>query len=252
VPPGINLSDFYYLLPEIVLTVGALVLLLADLLVPRNRQSILAGVTLAVLAATAVALVPVADAHVQVSKGLIAVDRFALFFKVIFLIAAALTVLMSVRFLEVEGTRAGEYYFLVLCATLGMMFMAGGTDLITLFIGLETMAIAFYILTGYIKPSRRSNEAAVKYFLLGTFSLGILLYGMSLMYGLSGSTNLRTIATALGGQESDPRLVLAVILVVAGMGFKIAAVPFHMWAPDVYEGAPTPITAFLSVGSSRS
>jgi NADH-quinone oxidoreductase subunit N len=133
-----------------------------------------------------------------------------------------------------------------------MMFMAGGTDLITLFIGLETMAISFYILTGFLKPSRRSNEAAVKYFLLGAFSLGILLYGMSLMYGLSGSTNLRTIATALVGQERDPRIILAVILVVAGMGFKIAAVPFHMWAPDVYEGAPTPITALLSVGSKAA
>ena len=133
---------------------------------------------------------------------MIAVDGFALFFKVIFLLSAALTVLMSVRYLEVEGTRAGEYYFLILCATLGMMFMAGGTDLITLFIGLETMAISFYILTGFLKPSRRSNEAAVKYFLLGAFSLGILLYGMSLMYGLSGSTNLRTIATALTGKES--------------------------------------------------
>jgi len=252
VPAGINLSDFYYLLPEIVLTIGALLLLLADLLVPRDKQSILAWVTLAVLGATAIALVPVASANVQISRGLLAVDTFALFFKVVFLIAAALTVLMSVRYLEVEGTRAGEYYFLILCATLGMMFMAGGTDLITLFIGLETMAISFYILTGFLKPSRRSNEAAVKYFLLGAFSLGILLYGMSLMYGLSGTTNLRTIATALAGQERDPRLILAVILVVAGMGFKIAAVPFHMWAPDVYEGAPTPITGFLSVGSKAA
>jgi NADH-quinone oxidoreductase subunit N len=252
VPPGINLSDFYYLLPEIVLTTGALVLLMADLLVPRDRQSILAGVTLAVLAATAVALFPVADAHLQVSKGLIAVDGFSLFFKIIFLVSAALTVLISVRYLEVEGTRAGEYYFLILCATLGMMFMASGTDLITLFIGLETMAISFYILTGFLKPSRRSNEAAVKYFLLGAFSLGILLYGMSILYGLTGSTNLRTIATALVGQERDPRLILAVILVVAGMGFKIAAVPFHMWAPDVYEGAPTPITGLLSVGSKAA
>jgi len=252
VPPGINVGDFYYLLPEIVLTVGALLLLMADLMVPRDKQSILAWVALAVLAATAAALVPVADAHLQVSKGLISVDRFALFFKVIFLGSAALTVLMSVRYLDVEGTRAGEYYFLILCATLGMMFMAGGTDLITLFVGLETMALSFYILAGFLKPSRRSNEAAVKYFLLGAFSLGILLYGMSLMYGLTGSTNLRVIATALVGQESDPRLVLAVILVVAGMGFKIAAVPFHMWAPDVYEGAPTPITGFLSVGSKAA
>jgi len=252
VPPGINLSDFYYLLPEIVLTTGALLLLLADLMTPRDKQSILAWVALGVLGATAVALIPVADANIQVSRGLVAVDRFALFFKVIFLGSAALTVLMSVKYLDVEGTRAGEYYFLILCATLGMMFMAGGTDLITLFIGLETMAISFYILAGFLKPSRRSNEAAVKYFLLGAFSLGILLYGMSLMYGLSGTTNLRDIATALAGQESDPRLVLAVILVVAGMGFKIAAVPFHMWAPDVYEGAPTPITAFLSVGSKAA
>jgi hypothetical protein len=114
------------------------------------------------------------------------------------------------------------------------------------------MAVSFYILAGYIKPNQRSNEAAVKYFLLGAFSLGILLYGMSLMYGLSGTTNLRVMALAFVGQERDPRLVLAVILVVAGIGFKIAAVPFHMWAPDVYEGAPTPITAFLSVGSKAA
>jgi NADH-quinone oxidoreductase subunit N len=133
-----------------------------------------------------------------------------------------------------------------------MMIMAGGIDLITIFIGLETMAVSFYILAGYIKPNQRSNEAAVKYFLLGAFSLGILLYGMSLMYGLSGTTNLRVMASAFVGQETDPRLVLAVILVVAGIGFKIAAVPFHMWAPDVYEGAPTPITAFLSVGSKAA
>src|SRR3954449_9674020 len=133
-----------------------------------------------------------------------------------------------------------------------MMIMAGGIDLITTFIGLETMAVSFYILAGYIKPSRRSNEAAVKYFLLGAFSLGILLYGMSILYGLSGTTNLRSIATALAGQDRDPRLVLAVILVVAGMAFKIAAVPFHMWAPAVYEGAPTPVTAFLSVGSKAA
>jgi len=251
-PAGLSAGDFFYILPEIVLAAGALVLLVVDVLVSRARQDVLAAVTLIVLGATAVALLPVADAHVSIARGLVAVDRFALFFKVLFLVAAALTVLMSVRYLRVEGASAGEYYFLILCATLGMMFMAGGTDLITLFIGLETMAVSFYILAGFIKPNRRSNEAAIKYFLLGAFSLGILLYGMSLLYGLSGSTNLATIATALAGQERDPRLVLAVVLVVAGLGFKIAAVPFHMWAPDVYEGAPTPVTAFLSVGSKAA
>jgi NADH-quinone oxidoreductase subunit N len=168
------------------------------------------------------------------------------------LIAAVLTVLMSDRYLRVEGASPGEYYFLILCSTLGMMIMAGGIDLITSFVGLETTAVSFYILAGFIKPNQQSNEAAVKYFLLGAFSLGILLYGMSFLYGLSGTTNLRVMATMFVGQEGDPLLVLAVILVVAGLGFKIAAVPFHMWAPDVYQGAPTPVTAFLSVGSKAA
>src|SRR5436189_2250159 len=251
-PPGISASDFYNILPELVLTSGALVVLIVDVLLPKERRGALAWVTLLAIGATLVALVPFRATHVEVAHGLIAVDGFALFFKILFLGAAALTVLMSDHYLEVEGASPGEYYFLILCATLGMMIMAGGIDLITIFIGLGTMAVSFYILAGYIKPSQRSNEAAVKYFLLGAFSLGILLYGMSLMYGLSGTTNLRVMAAQLTGQERDPRLVLAVILVVAGVGFKIAAVPFHMWAPDVYEGAPTPITAFLSVGSKAA
>jgi NADH-quinone oxidoreductase subunit N len=257
-PPGVSASDFYYILPELVLTAGALLVLVADVALPRSSRpgtrphGALAWLTLAVIGATLVSLLPFTGTRVEVAHGLIAVDRFALFFKVVFLTAAAITVLMSVRYLEVEGAPPGEYYFLVLCATLGMMVMAGGIDLITIFIGLETMAISFYILAGFIKPNQRSNEAAVKYFLLGAFSLGILLYGMSIMYGLSGTTALRVMAPVFVGQERDPRLVLAVILVVAGVGFKIAAVPFHMWAPDVYEGAPTPITAFLSVGSKAA
>jgi len=250
-PPGISSSDFYYILPELVLTGGALLVLIADVLLPRGSK-LLPAITLLAIGATLASLVPFVNTHVEVAHGLIAVDRFALFFKIVFLGSAALTVLMSVRYLEIEGASPGEYYFLILCATLGMMVMAGGIDLITTFIGLETMAVSFYILTGFIKPNQRSNEAAVKYFLLGAFSLGILLYGMSLMYGLSGTTNLRIMATAFIGQERDPRLVLAVMLVVAGIGFKIAAVPFHMWAPDVYEGAPTPVTAFLSVGSKAA
>src|SRR5437773_2828950 len=249
-PPGISASDFYNILPELVLTSGALVVLIADVLLPRENRGALAWVTLLAIGATLAALVPFRSTHVDVAQGLLAVDRFALFFKILFLVAAMITVLMSVRYLDIEGASPGEYYFLVLCATLGMMIMAGGIDLITIFIGLETMAVSFYVLTGFIKPNQRSNEAAVKYFLLGAFSLGILLYGMSLMYGLSGTTNLRQMT--FGGLRGDLRLVLAVILVVAGVGFKIAAVPFHMWAPDVYERAPTPITAFLSVGSKAA
>jgi NADH-quinone oxidoreductase subunit N len=255
-PAGISTSDFYYILPELVLTAGALVVLIVDVLLPKERRSALAWVTLVVIGATLASLAPFERTHVEIAQGLLAIDRFALFFKIVFLVAAAITVLMSVRYLAVEGASPGEYYFLILCATLGMMIMASGIDLISIFIGLETMAVSFYILTGFIKPSQRSNEAAVKYFLLGAFSLGILLYGMSLMYGLSGTTNLRVMAGVFGrthvAEAHDPRLVLAVILVVAGVGFKIAAVPFHMWAPDVYEGAPTPVTAFLSVGSKAA
>jgi NADH-quinone oxidoreductase subunit N len=250
-PAGVSAADFYYLLPEMVITAGALLVLVTDVLLPRGSR-LLTWVTVGVLVATLASLAPFTNTNLEIAQGLIAVDRFAFFFKVVFLLAALLTVLMSARYLEIEGASPGEYYFLILCATLGMMIMAGGVDLITSFIGLETMAVSFYILAGFIKPNQRSNEAAVKYFLLGAFSLGILLYGMSLLYGLSGTTNLRAMAAVFAGQERNPLLVLAVILVVSGMGFKIAAVPFHMWAPDVYEGAPTPVTAFLSVGSKAA
>ena len=251
-PPGFSAADFYNILPEIVLTSGALLVLVTDVVTSRASRPLLGRVTLAVLGATILALLPFHDADTLASQGLLAIDGFAFFFKLLFLLAAVITVLMSASYLDVEGLRAGEYYFLILCATLGMMFMASGIDLITIFVGLETMAVAFYILVGFLKPNRRSNEASVKYFLLGAFSLGILLFGMSTLYGLSGTTNLRELATALAAQERGPLLIMALVLVVAGIGFKIAAVPFHMWAPDVYEGAPTPITAFLSVGSKAA
>jgi NADH-quinone oxidoreductase subunit N len=249
-PAGFSAIDFYYLLPELILTGGAvLVLVLGALSTPwLSGGRPLAWTTVAVLAASAAALIPTVGVNTTVARGLVAIDGFALFFKVLSLLAATITVLMSARYLDLESARPGEYYFLVLCATLGMMFLAGGIDLITIFIGLETMTVSFYVLTGFLRTNRRSNEAAIKYFLLGAFSLAILLYGMSLLYGLTGTTHLRSIATAIAA-DGGLMLPLAVMLLVAGVGFKIAAVPFHMWAPDVYEGAPTPITAFLSVGS---
>jgi NADH-quinone oxidoreductase subunit N len=255
-PPGLSISDFWYILPEIVLTVGSMVVLMADLVVPRERRGVLTGLSIVMLVATAAAIFAVGspEQNITVSGGLLSIDAFAVFFKLLFLGAAALTLLMSGPYLEVEDTSAGAYCFLVLAATLGMMFMASGVELVTIFIGMETMAVSFYILAGYLKPSPRSNEAAVKYFLLGAFSLGILLYGMSILYGLTGSTNLKEIATSLadGAGANEQMLLVGVLLIAAGVGFKIAAVPFHMWAPDVYEGAPTPITAFVSVGSKAA
>jgi NADH-quinone oxidoreductase subunit N len=251
-PGGFSATDFSYLLPQLVLAAAAMVVLVADAFVPRGRTGLLAGIALAGIAATFAALVPTAGLDTTVARGMVAVDGFSLFFETLFLLAAAITILMSVRYLSVEGARPGTFYFLVMTATLGMMFIAAGSDLVTIFVGLETMALSFYVLTGFLKPNRRSNEAAVKYFLLGTFSLGLLLYGMSMLYGMSGSTNLREIAVFVASQGRTSIAVLAVILVAAGVAFKIAAVPFHMWAPDVYEGAPTPITAFLSVGSKAA
>ena len=250
-PAGFTSADFYYILPELLLTAGALIVLVVDILFPKEDRAVLAT-TLVTLAATGGAVLAFAGVDTTASAGLLAIDGFAAFFKSIFVLSAVLTVLMSVPYLRVEGVRAGEYCFLILCATLGMMFMASGIDLITLFIGLETMAISFYILAGFLKPSQRSNEAAVKYFLLGTFSLGLLLYGMSLLYGATGTTSLAGIAESVANSGGSLLLSLAIILVAAGMGFKIAAVPFHMWAPDVYEGSPTPVTAFLSVGSKAA
>ena len=251
-PPGFSSADVYYLLPELIVCTGAILVLLSDVVLSPERRARVAWVALLSLGAAAALLAAMPATGVAIAGGTFAVDGFAIFFKLLFVMAAAVTVLLSHRYLTIEGGRPGEYYFLVLCATAGMMVMASGIDLITLFIGLETMAVCFYILAGFLKPNRRSNEAAVKYYLLGAFSLALLLYGMSLLYGLTGSTELRAISTTLASGPSSRLLAVAVMLVVAGMGFKIAAVPFHMWAPDVYEGAPTPITAFLSVGSKAA
>ena len=250
-PAGFTAADFYYLLPELLLTGGALLVLVIDVVLPRRDWATL-GMSLLTLSVTGAAVIGFTGVDTTISAGLLAIDGFATFFKVIIIVSALMTVLMSPSYLRVEAVRPGEYYFLILCATLGMLFMASGVDLITLFIGLETMAVSFYVLAGYLKPSQRSNEAAVKYFVLGAFSLGILLYGMSLLYGVTGTTSLAGIAEALASGERTLVLSLALVLLVAGMGFKIAAVPFHMWAPDVYEGAPTPVTAYLSVGSKAA
>jgi NADH-quinone oxidoreductase subunit N len=201
------------------------------------------------------------------------VDPFFLFFAALFLAATALVVLLSVKYLEIENEQEGEYYALLLFACVGMMFMASGVDLIVQFLGLETMALSFYVLTGFLRREKRSNEAALKYVLLGAFSSGILAYGFSFLYGMSSSTNINTISLNLGRRSEfvyslvrnpqpataqfNPFLlqllpVLAFVLIAVGLFFKVAAVPFHQWAPDVYEGAATPITAYVSVASKTA
>jgi NADH-quinone oxidoreductase subunit N len=223
----------------------------------------------------------------------VVVDGFFLFFAGLFLAATALVILLSVKYLEIEKEEEGEYYALLLFACVGMMLMASGFDLIVMFLGLETMALSFYVLTGFLRRDKRSNEAALKYVLLGAFSSGILAYGFSILYGLSGTTNVRFLSYAFDPSSPlaqaiqlsrqpgpsgeamrerfasqypaalhlDPSMLLhqmplfaaaAFVLVVVGLFFKVAAVPFHQWAPDVYEGAPTPITAYISVASKTA
>jgi NADH-quinone oxidoreductase subunit N len=267
-------GDLRLIAPEIILTVCACVALVMEVVLPKRQSRwtgyfalaslLLAAASVLVLGRTF--LFPTANLAPAVLNGFydtVRIDGFAVIFKLIFLLAAALTVALSLRYLDIEGEQRGEYYALVLFATTGMMFLASGYDLIVLYISLELMAITFYVLVAYAKRERRSNEAGMKYFLLGAFSSGILLYGMSLLFGVTGSTNLGEIAPrvvqvmtgaadgSMGG-SLRPMVLLAMIALAAGLFFKIAAVPFHMWAPDAYEGAPTSVTAFLSTGSKAA
>src|SRR5262245_39129685 len=232
--------------PELELALFGMILLIADLLVESKR--VLGYIALAGIAWSGVFLYRLHGVAVPAYGGLLMVDQFAWFFKVVFLAAAALAILISFRYLDIEREHHGEYYALILFATMGMMFMVGAMDLVTLYIGLETMAIATYVLVGFLRNSPRSNEASLKYFLLGAFSSGILLYGFSLLYGIAGSTRFVIIRDALAQRSlSDPLSLMALAAVSAGLFFKVAAVPFHQWTPDAYEGAPTSITAYMSV-----
>jgi NADH-quinone oxidoreductase subunit N len=261
--------DLNLIVPEIILTVAACVALVMEVLLP-NRKSrwvgyfSLGGILLAAASVVAFWVTYGASFPLTGFYGMIRLDGFAVVFKLIFLLAAALTIAVSLRYLDVENEQRGEFYALVLFALTGMMFLASGYDLIVLFISLELMALTFYVLVSYTRRERRSNEAGMKYFLLGAFSSGILLYGMSLLYGIAGSTNLGDIAQSVnsilhapGADDATaiplrPMLLLGMIAVACGLFYKISAVPFHMWAPDAYEGAPTPVTAFLSTGSKAA
>ena len=241
-----QMQDLGAITPELELVAFGMFLLIFDLMVQEKRR--LGLIALAGIAISGFFLFRLRGTNFSAYGGVLALDPFSIFFKTIFLVAAALSVAISLKYLDIERENHGEYYALILFSTMGMMFMAGAVDLVTLYIGLETMAIATYVLVGFLRSNQRSNEASMKYFLLGAFSSGILLYGMSLLYGLSGSTRFVDIAEALSRRPlTDPISLMAMITLSAGMFFKVAAVPFHQWTPDAYEGAPTSITAFMSV-----
>lgn len=247
-------ADYIWaLLPEIVLSLAAMAVLLAGVFT-EDRDTTLPGdasplgwLALAGILAAAIAngwLYGVTEAGTQ---GMVAVDNFRLFANWLLLGGAGLTIVLSFPYVSRHRFQIGEFYALLLLATVGMMFMASSRNLILLFLGLETMSVAAYVLTAYNRRDRRSAEAGLKYFILGAFSSAFLIYGIALVWGATGSVHLGAIGAAvLGGEAFSPLMVAGLGLLLVGFGFKVAAVPFHLWTPDVYEGAPTPSTAFMA------
>jgi len=241
------------LAPEISLAGTAVVVILLDLFIPRKGW--LVAVSIAGMVVSAGFSLAMWGGSAQVLN-MLAVDNFALFFKLLFLGIAALVILASVDYVSKFSRFQGEYYALVLLAALGMMLMAATAELISIYVALELASLSLYALVGFLKDSK-STEASLKYLLLGAVASAVLLFGMALVFGFTGRTQLGEIAQVIGAMSpqgilASPGLILGIVLLIAGFGFKIASVPFHMWVPDVYEGAPTPITAYLSVGSKAA
>ncbi|MEK1890233.1 MAG: NADH-quinone oxidoreductase subunit N [Phyllobacterium sp.] len=235
-------------LPEIVVVTGACILLIFGQFGRKDQEHFVVWGSINVVLIAAFGTLMLASEVRPAYTGMFIADHFSVFFKVVFYFATVLTFLLSRKYADVEGIGSSEYYVLLLFALSGMMIMASATDLLSIYVGLELMALCTYVLTGFLRQEPRSNEAALKYVILGSVSTGIFLYGVSLVYGITGTTQLGAMATAVTGDPLDPGLLLGVVFVVAGLVFKVGAVPFHMWVPDVYEGAPTTITAFMSVG----
>lgn len=240
------------ILPILILSGFGMIVLLIDVLSSRRlgEKNLLAYISLiGIILAAIFARSPAGTTLFSFNESF-TIDNYSLFFNFIFLLSTGLTILISHSYIKREEINHGEYYALILFSTIGMMLMAAGADLLNIFIGLEVMSISIYILTGFKRSKLISNEASLKYFLLGAFATGFLLYGISLVYGSTGAINLKQIASFIAskGGISDPVLLMGMGLIIIGLGFKVASVPFHAWVPDVYEGAPTAITAFMSVG----
>ena len=249
-------NDIWLLSPELSLTLLALVVIFLDLFVKRKIIVVLTALLgLAVPAGFTFALAANPPANHHAFFNMLTVDQYAIFFKLLFLLIGAVMLLVSYDYVNKYVRSSGEFYALLLLSITGMMFMASTTELISIYISLELTSIPLYLMAGLLRGDDRSSEAAVKYVLLGAMSSAILLYGIALLYGLTGTTDLHGIAQATlksGFADGNILLLLADIFVLAGFGFKISAVPFHTWAPDIYEGAPTPATAFFSVGSKAA
>jgi NADH-quinone oxidoreductase subunit N len=239
-------------LPTLVVVATALLVLLLDLAPARWGRAHLATMALAGLVGALVLTVTAWGGRGPAFHQMVVLDNFALFFHLVVGYAAALVVLVSMDYLPRAGVESGEYYALVLFASAGMLLLASAADLVVVFLALELMSLSLYVLAGLFRQRREAGEASMKYFLLGVFASAFLLYGIALLYGAAGSTRVDRIAAAAAAAPHDPLVLLGLGLVLVGFGFKISSVPFHMWAPDVYQGAPTSVTAFIATGSKAA
>jgi len=240
-------SDLVTILPELILALSACLILVVEPLLKKDKTASVAIALTALLAAGVVALGLSGETR-SAFNNMVVLNDYARFFTVLFSAAGVLTVLMTPRYLEAYDRHMGEFYALLLFAVVGMDLMAASRDFIAFYVGLELMAISSYLLAGFLRYQMRSNEAALKYFLTGCFASAITLYGVSLVYGLTGATNYEQVGQSLMASGNTTAVAFATALVLVGTGFKISVAPFHMWTPDVYEGAPTPVAAFFSVG----
>ena len=246
--------DLFALAPELALVTGALLVLLVELFLPAGRKQSVNGIgVLAVLVALVFVVSLAVDGRPRSSFGnMFVVDNYALLFKAFFLSVALFVLFLSYRYFAEIRTYQGEYYFLLLSAFVGALLMASARDLVMIFIALELVSVPGFVMAGLRKFDLRSNEGAMKFFLIGVLSVTVLLYGLSIIYGFTGTTDLEGVAAALREAGDIPLLNASILFVIVGFGFKISAVPFHFWAPDTYEGAPVPVTAFLSVASKAA
>jgi NADH-quinone oxidoreductase subunit N len=249
-------SDFNAILPLVVLSGWASVLLLIDLWIPKNRKSITALLSIIGLAVTLVVVLLVSNSTggkpLEAFSGMVTFDGFAVLLNLVILLTGAVSILLALNYLKQANIERGEFYTLLLFSIVGMMMMASASDLIVVFLALETLSIPLYVLSGFARPRLDSEESAMKYFLLGAFASGFFVYGVALTYGATQTTSITGITAAIAadaGLAGSPLLLAGAALILVGLGFKVAAVPFHMWTPDVYEGAPTVVTAFMSVGA---
>lgn len=249
----IPLADLVTILPELIVVFVACLLLVLDPITPSTKKDLLAWMSLATLAGCFIVTASSLGARVYAFSDLVVVDGYASFWKLLLYVVSGMTILLSIGYLKEERIDLAEFYGFVLLSLTGMMIMVSGADLLVIYLGIELMSIPLYVMAGFKRFEARSIESSAKYFILGAFSSGLLLYGISLIFGAAGSTRLVEIAAVVNARGLDDSMILiALMLVIVGFGFKVSAVPFHMWTPDVYQGAPTSVTAFMAVASKAA